>query len=81
MAYPNDTAGKGQTATPAHVCVLPKQMLLTFNSYNCKMHFNDWQNVVVQKWGLYILYKEQSTGHPQSSEVLGPIRELVKLRR
>lgn len=25
--------------------------------------------------------KEQSTGHPQSSEVLGPIREAEKLQR
>ena len=81
MAYPNDTLVRVRAATPAHVCVLPKQMLLTPNSCNCKMHLNDWQNVVVQKWGLYILYKEQSIGHPQSSKALGPIRELAKLQR
>lgn len=67
--------------TPAHVCVLPKEMLLTSNSYNCEMHFNDRENVLRQRWGLYILYKDHTTGHPQSSEVLGPIREPEKLQR
>ena len=81
MAYPNDTLLRNRAATPAPVCVLPKQMLLTPNSYNRKMLFNDGQNVVLQRWGFYVLYKEQSIGHPQSSEVLGPIRGLEKLQK
>ena len=55
VAYPNDTLLRNRAATPAPVCVLPKQMLLTPNSYNCKMLFNDGQNVVLQRWGFYVL--------------------------
>lgn len=78
---PNHANGKGQSHTPAHVCVLPKQMFLMYNSHNSEMHFNDRQNVEMQRWGLYILYKAHGTGRPQRSVVPGPNREPEKLRR
>lgn len=78
---PNHTTGKGQSNTLAHVCVLPEQTLLMHNSYNYEILFNDRQNVEMQRWGLYILYKAHGTGQPQRSVALGSNREPEKLQR
>lgn len=51
--------------TPARVCALPKQMLLTSNSYNCEMHFNDRENVARQRWRLYIYIKTTPLATPR----------------
>lgn len=63
-------------ATLAHVCVLPKQTLLTSNSYNCEMHFNDRENIVRQRWGCTFYIKTTALATPRVLRCWAPLGSL-----
>lgn len=76
VAHPNDTLLRNRAATPAPVCVLPKQMLLTPNSYNCKMLFNDGKMWWCRDGGSTFCIKSRALATPRVLRCWAPLEGL-----